>query len=64
MLVPIYSKKKLKATERKKRIPEFSCVKKETIGIDIPLISRNDDRIVMQFIRIKRGPPTRIRERN
>ena len=34
----------------RKRIPEFSCAGKETVGTDILLTSRNDDRKIMQFI--------------
>ena len=34
------------------RIPEFSCARKETVEIDILIISRNGDRKIMQSIRI------------
>ena len=34
------------------RIPEFSCVRKETVDIGILLTSRNGDRKIMQSIRI------------
>ena len=60
-----YSKKmslnsRLKATQiirRRKafyrqRILEPSCVRRETIDIDIPVASRNGDRKIMQSIRI------------
>ena len=34
------------------RIPGSSCVRKETVDIDILVTSRNGDRKLMQFIRI------------
>ena len=34
-------------------IPESSCVRKETVAIDILLTSRNGDRKITQSIRIK-----------
>ena len=37
-----------------------SCARKETVDIDILLTSRNGDKKIMQFIRIKRRPPSRI----
>ena len=36
----------------KQRIPESSCVRKETVDIDILVTSRNGDRKIMQSIRI------------
>ena len=36
----------------RERIPESSCAKKETVDIDILVISRNGDRKIMQSIRI------------
>ena len=49
------------------RISNSSCAKKETVDIDILTnrqISRNDDRQIMQSIRITGGPPSRIRKSN
>ena len=40
-------------------IPESSCVRKETVAIDILLTSRNGDRKITQSIRITSGPPSR-----
>ena len=40
----------------RQRIPEFSCAKKETVDIDILVTSRNDDRKIMQSIRITSRP--------
>ena len=39
------------------RIPESSCARKETVDIDILVISTNDDRKIMQSIRITSRPP-------
>ena len=63
---------KLKATliivERKafyrQKIPETSCVKKETVDIDILVTSRNADRKIMQFIRITNRSTSRKRKWN
>ena len=41
----------------RQRIPEPSCVRKETVDIDILVTSRNGDRKIMQFI--KKGSGTR-----
>ena len=41
----------------RQRIPEFSCARKETVDIDILVTSRNDDRKIMQSIRITSRPP-------
>ena len=46
------------------RIPEFSCARKETVGIDIPVIFRNGDRKIMQSIRITSRPSSRKRKWN
>ena len=46
----------------KQRIPEFSRARKETVDIDILVISRNGDRKIMQSIRIMSRPPSRKRK--
>ena len=46
----------------RKRIPESSCVKKEMVDIDILVTSRNDDRKIIQSIRIMRKPTSRKRK--
>ena len=38
----------------RQRIPESSCVRKETVDIDILVTSRNGGRKIMQSIRITR----------
>ena len=48
----------------RKRIPEPSCVRKETVDIDILVISRNGDQKIMQSIRITSRPPLKIRKWN
>ena len=48
----------------RQRIPEFSLARKETVDIDILATSENDDRKVMQSIRITSRPPLRIRKWN
>ena len=48
----------------RQRIPEFSCARKETVDIDIPVTSRNGDRKIMQSIRIMGRPPSRKRKWN
>ena len=48
----------------RQRIPEFSCARKETVDIDILVISRNGDRKIMQPIRITSIPPSRKRKWN
>ena len=48
----------------KQGIPEFSCARKETVDIGILVASRNDDRKIMQSIRITGTPPLRKRNRN
>ena len=41
----------------RQRIPEPSCVRKETVEIDILVTSKNGDRKNMQSIRIMSKPP-------
>ena len=48
----------------RQRIPEFSCVRKETVDIDILVTSSNGLRKIMQSIRITRRPPSRKRKWN
>ena len=48
----------------RQRIPEFSCVRKETVDIDILVTSRNGDRKIMQSIRITSRPTLRKRKWN
>ena len=48
----------------RQRILEFSCVKKETVDIDIHVTSRNGDRNTMQSIRITSRPISRKRKGN
>ena len=48
----------------RQRIPEFSCARKETVGIDILVTSRNGDRKIIQSIRITSRPPSRKRKWN
>ena len=43
----------------RQRIPESSCVRKETVDIDILVTSRNGDKKVMQSIRITSRPLSR-----
>ena len=47
----------------RQRIPEFSCVRKETVDIDILVLSRNGDR-KMQSIIMTIRPPLRKRKWN
>ena len=49
---------------KRQRIPEFSCVRKETLDIDILVTSRNGDRKIMQPISITSRPPSRKRKWN
>ena len=46
----------------RQRIPESSCGWKETVDIDILVTSSNDDKKIMQSIRIASGPSSRIRK--
>ena len=48
----------------RKRIPESSCARKETVNIDILVMSRNGERKIMQSTRITSRPPSRIRKWN
>ena len=47
-----------------KRIPEFSCARKETVDTDILVTSRNAERKIIQSIRITSRPPSRNRKWN
>ena len=40
----------------RQRIPGSSCVRKETVDIDIPVASRNGDTKIMQSMRITSTP--------
>ena len=46
------------------RVQNSSCVRKETLEIDILVTSRNGDRKIMQSIRITSRPPLRIKKWN
>ena len=46
----------------RQRIPESSCVRKETVDIDMLVTSRNGDRKIMQFMKITSRPPLRKKE--
>ena len=48
----------------RQRIPESSCARKETVDIDILVTSRNDDRKIMQSIKIASRSPSRKRKWN
>ena len=48
----------------RQRIPECSCVRKDTLDIDFLVTSGNGDRKTMQSIRITNRPPLRIRKWN
>ena len=48
----------------RQRIPESSCVRKETIDIVTLVTSRNCNRKIMQSIRIPSRPPSLIRKWN
>ena len=45
-------------------ILESSCARKEAVDIEFFVISRNDDRKIMESIRIMSRPPCRIRKWN
>ena len=62
-LEAIYIISQRKAFYRQK-IPESGCTRKETVGIDILVVSRNGDRKIMQSTRIMSRPPLRIRKWN
>ena len=46
----------------RQRTPEFRCMRKETVDIDIFIISKNGDRKIICSIRITSRPPSRIRK--
>ena len=46
------------------RIPESRCGRKENFDVDILVTSRNDDRKIMQSIRIMSRTPSRKRKWN
>ena len=46
----------------RQRIPEFSCVRKETVDIVILVTSRNGHRKIMESIRITSRPTSRKNE--
>ena len=46
----------------RQRIPESSYARKETVDIDILVTSMNDDRKIIQSIRITNRPPSRKRK--
>ena len=48
----------------RQRIPESSCARKESISIDIPVISGNGDRKIMQSNRITSRSSSRKRKCN
>ena len=50
--------------DHRQRIPESSCARKKTVDIGILVTSRNDDRKIMQSIRITSRPSSRIRKQN
>ena len=43
----------------RQKIPDSSCLRKGTVGIDILVTSRNGDRKIMQSIRITSRSPSR-----
>ena len=53
----------MKAFHRQ-RIPEPSCVRKETVDIEIHVTSRNGTRKIIHSIRITNRPSTRIKTWN
>ena len=48
----------------RQRIPEFSCARKETVGIDILVTSSNGDKKIVQPVRIISRPRSRKRKWN
>ena len=48
----------------RQRIPESSCVRKETVDIDTLVTSRNGDQKIMQSIKITSRPTLRKRKWN
>ena len=55
---------KSKKTFFRQEIPESISTKKETLDIDIFIISRNGDKKIMRSIRITSRPPSKIRKSN
>ena len=49
---------------RRQRIPESSCMRKETVDIHILVTLRNGDRKIMRSIKITSRHPSRIRKCN
>ena len=61
----MYVNSRLKATKIiGQRKAFYSCVRKETVDIDILVTSRNGDRKIMQSIRIMSRPSSGIRKWN
>ena len=56
---PVQGKKIYLCKERK-----FTCARKETVDVDILVTSTNSDRKIMQSIRIKSRPPSRMKKWN
>ena len=48
----------------RQRVPEPSCARKVPVDIDILITFMNGDRRIMQLIRRKSGPLTRMRRWN
>ena len=48
----------------RQRIHEYSCIRKETVDIDILVTSRSGDIKIKQSIRITRRPPLRKKKWN
>ena len=46
----------------RQRIPESSCVRKESVDKDILITSKNGDRKIMQSIKVMSRPPSRKRK--
>ena len=44
------------------RIPDFTCARIETVDKDILVTYNNDDRKILQSVRIMNSPPLRIRK--
>ena len=47
-------------TFSRQRVPEYNCVRKETVDTGILVTSRDGDRKIMQSIRIMSRPSSRI----
>ena len=54
----------MKGLYRRQKIPEPSCVRKETVDIDILAAFKNGDRKIINSTRITSRPPSRIRKWN